>query len=119
MQPIKRKSIRGLILTPEQRVLLLKIAEPNGTFRVWLTPGGGILEGESTEDCLRREIEEETGLSEFTIGPQLWTREHTFTWGDEEITQKELYYLIKVNHFTPNMENNPDSVEKVTDESRL
>ncbi len=43
-------------------ILILKrgLGEAKGS---WYMPGGGIEEGETTEDCARRELREETGLS--------------------------------------------------------
>jgi ADP-ribose pyrophosphatase YjhB (NUDIX family) len=50
----------GLVCDDEGRVLLLK-----HTYRrrnPWGLPGGGLTPGESLEECLKREIREETGM---------------------------------------------------------
>ena len=50
----------GLVLDEEGRVLLLRHTYRPG--REWGLPGGGLHLHESLEDCLRREIREETGM---------------------------------------------------------
>lgn len=69
---------------------------------------------EANEDklaCLRRELKEETGLSQFEIGPLIWTRQLTFSWGGRLIAQEESYYLVETQQFNPVMVNNPSEVE--------
>ena len=100
---IERTSVRAILLTPSQQVLLLRIRPPDGREPFWLTPGGGVESGEGTEDCLRRELREEVGLERFTIGPLLWRREHTFTWAGKRLRQGELYHVVHVDEFTPVM----------------
>jgi ADP-ribose pyrophosphatase YjhB (NUDIX family) len=112
IEPIRRKAIRALILTPQGQVLLMRVGEPGSSFRVWITPGGGVLQGESAECCLRRELLEETGLRDFQIGPLVWTRHHIFDWAGRGISQEETYYLIEVEYFTPEVEGNPGDTEK-------
>lgn len=48
-------SVKGVVLDPQQRVLLLKNERDE-----WELPGGRIEIGESPEDCVAREIAEET-----------------------------------------------------------
>jgi len=54
-----RVSIKGLILD-ETRKKFAVILEDNG---LWELPGGGLDHGESSEECLKREIKEEMGLT--------------------------------------------------------
>lgn len=53
-----RISVKALIMDENNRFLLMK--EENG---LWDLPGGGLDEGESAEEGLRREMMEEMGLS--------------------------------------------------------
>ena len=71
---IERKAIRAIMLTPEGRILLMQAQEPSSDFTVWFAPGGGIESNEMPEECLRREIEEETGVVLKDIGPVIWRR---------------------------------------------
>src|SRR5262249_52929382 len=79
LEPVDRPAVRALILDAENRVLLVKFADAVGQ-AWWATPGGGSIKGESSKQTLRRELNEEVGLKEFQLGPDLWTREHTFAW---------------------------------------
>lgn len=46
----------------DHRILLVKHREDKSGRTYWIIPGGGIEPGETEEDCLRREMREETGL---------------------------------------------------------
>ena len=50
-------TVKGLVFDRGGRVMLLR--EPSG---VWDLPGGRLRHGESFEECLRRECEEEMGV---------------------------------------------------------
>jgi ADP-ribose pyrophosphatase YjhB (NUDIX family) len=52
--------VAGLVRDDEGRVLLLRHTYRPG--RSWGLPGGGMHPGESLEECLQREMREETGL---------------------------------------------------------
>ncbi len=96
MTPV-RESIRGLVLTPESRVLLLQYDEPRAGGVRWLTPGGGLQRGETPEQCLRRELAEETGLREFEAGPLIWRRE----FAARRISKRERIFLVRAPKFEP------------------
>jgi 8-oxo-dGTP pyrophosphatase MutT (NUDIX family) len=59
--------------------------------------------GETVEAGLRRELMEELGLAQFVRGPLVWRRQHTFSWGDRRICQRERYYIIPIPRFEPRM----------------
>ena len=101
---IQRKAVRAVIMTPDHRVLLLKLQEPVTGFQVWITPGGGLEPGESEEEGLRREVAEETGARSFCLGPPLWTRKHEFSWNGRSYRQNEVYYLVQAYCFEPVMD---------------
>lgn len=110
---IERQAVRALLISPEDELLLIKIVEPQSKRSFWLTPGGGIDSGESPLTSLRREIFEETGLADFEIGPEVWRREHLFTWDGKAILQKERYYLVRVARFEPTHRHLPDEGERM------
>jgi 8-oxo-dGTP pyrophosphatase MutT (NUDIX family) len=66
----RRRSARILLLDGKDRVLLLK-ARPDPAFPAeewsWITPGGGVAEGESLAEAAVREGREEIGL-EIMVG---------------------------------------------------
>ncbi|MFD0631812.1 NUDIX domain-containing protein [Catenulispora yoronensis] len=61
--PYARHTARILLMNREDRLLLFKFhsSRQAGGF-VWLTPGGGIDEGEELNAAAARELREETGL---------------------------------------------------------
>jgi TDG/mug DNA glycosylase family protein len=100
LEPIDRPAVRALVLDAENRVLLVKFVDVVGQVW-WATPGGGIGEGESPQQTLRRELDEELGLNDFELGPEIWTREHTFAWMGRILQQRELIHLVRVDEFEP------------------
>lgn len=108
---INRKSIRALLFTPQADVLLMQIENPSNNTLFWITPGDGIENDENATTCLKRELLEETGRSDFIIGPHIWNRCHVFEWNNEQICQNEEYYFVQVEKFIPQMKNNPSETE--------
>ena len=79
-EPRIRPAARGLVVTPDHHVLLVRFEFPAGTR--WALPGGGLDAGEDHVAALRRELREEVGLVDVTIGPHVWTREHLIPFMD-------------------------------------
>ena len=61
--------VRVIVLDEENRILMVKHDHPERT--VWMVPGGGIEEGESSAQAAAREVLEETGL-QVEIGGLIW-----------------------------------------------
>lgn len=96
---IKRKAARAVLLTPQNEILLIKISDPSGTWTGWITPGGGIDEGETDSQSLARELKEELGYTQPFQSEKLWYRTTRFTWVNENYEQTETFYLIKTEKF--------------------
>ncbi|WP_281685259.1 NUDIX hydrolase [Thalassobaculum salexigens] len=104
---IHRNAVRAILLTPEAAVLLMRIRLP-GRPVFWIAPGGGIEGDEPPDTALRRELQEEVGLSAFEPGPLLWRRRHTFSVGAKRYCQTEAYCAVHTPRFEPAMS---DAVE--------
>jgi 8-oxo-dGTP diphosphatase len=93
VKEIDRLAARLLILAPTGRVLMLRIWP---TFRdpFWVTPGGGLDDGESFEDAARRELREEVGRSDLQLGPCIARRDVEFPWDDWLVRQHERTFLV-------------------------
>lgn len=58
----------------EDKLLLVRHSHTLGNEAFWAPPGGGLTYGESVQDCLKREMQEETGL-EVEVGRFLFVNE--------------------------------------------
>ncbi len=109
--PLERDAARAILLNGD-RVLLIHTFIPDSGKLIWLTPGGGVEDGETHEACLYREIFEETGLRTDRHDGWVWHRKQTFTLHDVLYTQAEKFYLVHVPAFEPTVEHNPAALER-------
>ncbi len=101
-RPWKHRSGARVICTSSSEVLLLADSDPGvpGS-RWWVTPGGGIDEGEAPREAARRELYEETGLLVDTavlIGP-VARRLVTHGYSDRVRVQDEWFFRVEVTRF--------------------
>jgi ADP-ribose pyrophosphatase YjhB (NUDIX family) len=79
---------------------LLQIHDPAAlpTPDFWELPGGGVKPGESYEQAAVREVFEETGISELTLGRCVWTGRFTDQ-GDDGTPMRvvERYYVARAD----------------------
>jgi len=73
---LTRKSSRAIVLNKQNRIFLFRytfdfFAEEDS---IWITPGGGLDEGESFEEALKRELLEEMGIELTELAPQIFYR---------------------------------------------
>ena len=95
-----RRGVRAVVLDPAGRVLLVRFEFP--TASLWATPGGGVDAGETPEQAIRRELDEELGLTDVELGPWIWTREHVFPFVDGRWDgQAERFALVRTEAFEP------------------
>jgi 8-oxo-dGTP pyrophosphatase MutT (NUDIX family) len=95
-EPILRHAARVILIDGADRVLLLKWRLQTGE-HIWITPGGGLAAGEHHREAALRELAEEVGLREATLGPRVWLREHVFNWNGRAYRQRERFYLVRVS----------------------
>jgi 8-oxo-dGTP pyrophosphatase MutT (NUDIX family) len=77
-----RPSARVVLLDDADRLLMLRIHDSSATrgpnpitADLWLLVGGGVQAGETYEQAAYREVFEETGIREVSIGPCVWTQD--------------------------------------------
>ena len=96
MSPRERLTVRLVLLSPADRLLLLNFDD--GLYAGWCTVGGGVDEGESLIAAARRELLEETGHAEAEFGPVVWRRRHDMVVEGEARRLVESYFIVRVEH---------------------
>jgi ADP-ribose pyrophosphatase YjhB (NUDIX family) len=96
-----RRAVRAVILDPADRVLLVRFEFPESGVH-WALPGGGLEADETHEVALRRELTEEVGLRDASIGAHIWTRLHILSlFGGRFDGQHEHIHLVRTPEFDP------------------
>jgi len=82
----------------------------------WVFPKGKIDEGEDVLECAKREITEETGLTDLQLIKKLGTYEH-ISQGPRQLNNERIFkivhmYLFKTNQteLNPQDDHNPDAI---------
>lgn len=77
--PLPHKIIGVAVIWNQQRQILIDKRRPEGLLGgLWEFPGGKIEAGETVEECIKREIQEELGI-EIAVGDRLITINHTYS----------------------------------------
>lgn len=108
----ERQAVRGLLLTPDSEVLLIRMHFPWAPGEMWIAPGGGVRREESVEAALLRELREETGLELGEAGAEVWRREHLWDHFEPAVLQRERYFLVRRERFAPRAEGLREGREK-------
>ena len=77
----RRLAARVVLLDRDRNVFMINSVDPADPAKrpFWEIPGGGMDPGETSEQTAAREIVEETGITDFEMGPCIWTQQVQFT----------------------------------------
>lgn len=76
---LPQKTIGVAVIWNQQRQILIDKRRPTGLLGgLWEFPGGKIEPGETVEECIKREIQEELAI-EIAVGDRLITIAHTYS----------------------------------------
>ncbi len=98
---IRRDAARVILVDARDRIFLHHIVVPGRGIPVWITPGGGVNEGESYHDAAVRELWEETSIRVTDLGAPVWKRRHVFDMNDVCYEAIERYFLLRVDREDP------------------
>ncbi len=110
-----RSAVRGLIVDPDQRILLVRFKFPRGV--VWGLPGGGVNPGETFAQALHRELAEETGVRPTSIEGPIWNQTVYFNDFVRFSGQRNRVFLVRVDsaELNPSMDSDALADEMITD----
>ncbi|HHH6318271.1 TPA: NUDIX domain-containing protein [Escherichia coli] len=95
-----RRAARLFIISADNRVLLFRFQHTDDALtgrQYWATPGGGLEHNESFEEAALRELQEETGISRQSVGPQIASQRFTMMLpSGESVIADECFFLIRV-----------------------
>jgi 8-oxo-dGTP pyrophosphatase MutT (NUDIX family) len=104
--PPVRRTVRAIMLDAEDRILMFRIEDDTSRApgvdakkRIfWITPGGGAWANESDVEAVRREVCEETGITnrEADFGSCIWRGVHDLLWNDALVRVDERFFLVRV-----------------------
>jgi 8-oxo-dGTP pyrophosphatase MutT (NUDIX family) len=96
---IKRTGARILLIDSDERVLLIhERTGDDAQYTHWLTPGGGVEDGEDLPTAAVREVYEETGLRvELALdAPQVYVRDRIWSWRELTFDQTDHYFAVRI-----------------------
>lgn len=101
MRRVVRHGARVVVIDPDGRVLLFRLVDVDEHQPpvIWVTPGGGVEEGEAFAEAARRELREETGI-DITLdelGAAVATTSGEWVWRDQTIDDTTHLFAWRVD----------------------
>lgn len=127
MEKKTRHTVRALLFNPAGEVLLFKyrndpnihaVGQPPLNSDYWGTVGGGIDDGEDIMDALRREIFEEAGHTDITVGPQVFHRKVDLVFYGGILHVDEKYFIAHTTATDISTENHTQIERKFVADTR-
>jgi putative (di)nucleoside polyphosphate hydrolase len=98
-----RRSVAAFIVDENNKILFCHRRDSTSAMKGFQVPQGGIENGESSEDALSREIEEEIGLSSYRILGKLaspirylWNEKDIYS-GSPFVGQEQIYFMLRIS----------------------
>jgi ADP-ribose pyrophosphatase YjhB (NUDIX family) len=91
-----RDVVRAVLVDRHLGVLLVQVDDADGQ-AAWALLGGEVEDGEDDTIALARELNEEIGMEDATVGHLLWSREYVFPRDGEAVRWREHAYLVIAN----------------------
>ncbi|MBO2461471.1 NUDIX hydrolase [Actinomadura violacea] len=107
--PRLREAARVIVLDKDDHVLLLRYEENDG---FWAVPGGSLEPAETYAEAAHRELQEELGLIDVNLGPELAIRTKDHLVGGVTARQIERYFVAVVDPAAvdPALASQPDAI---------
>lgn len=95
-----RYTVRVLLVDRLDRLLLFHGQDPaNPSDVFWCPVGGGVEASESPQRAAIREVREETGLTNFDLGPHIWNRQEKYNFNGIKRHAIETWFIARVPEF--------------------